>query len=196
MMLILANTITADMGLIPGMAFVGPAMGLPLSVFASFLERPFVSLAGVRRNAIWYSLQANFCSLLVGYVGMFAAAIIDDALRLWGPNDPLFTVWPFIAVGISVLVEHFYLSARAGAGRVRWGWILLANVLSAAACIGLLALIIYLRGEYPALRRAVTPYHGLLPLLAGVGSAALFVAAFFIPKKSPVAEPSAQPAAA
>ena len=36
---VLANTITADMGLIPGFAFVGPGMGLPLSVLASFIER-------------------------------------------------------------------------------------------------------------------------------------------------------------
>ena len=28
----LANTITAETGLIPGMAFVGPAMGLPLDL--------------------------------------------------------------------------------------------------------------------------------------------------------------------
>ena len=36
-MRILANTITADMGMIPGLAFVGPAMGLPLSVLAAFV---------------------------------------------------------------------------------------------------------------------------------------------------------------
>jgi hypothetical protein len=40
-MLILANTITADMGMIPGLTFAGPAMGLPLSVLAAFIERPF-----------------------------------------------------------------------------------------------------------------------------------------------------------
>jgi len=58
-MLILANTITADMGLIPGLAFVGPAMGLPLSVLAAFIERPFYTRAGVERQMIWYSLQST-----------------------------------------------------------------------------------------------------------------------------------------
>jgi hypothetical protein len=52
-MITLANTITAEMGLIPGLAFVGPAMGLPLSVLAAFVERPFYSLAGVRHRTLW-----------------------------------------------------------------------------------------------------------------------------------------------
>jgi hypothetical protein len=181
---ILANTITADMGLIPGLALAGPALGLPLSVFAAFLERPFISLAGVRSDAIWYSLQANFVSLLIGYVGLIAAAVIDDALRLWGPNDPVFTVWPFVAVAISVVTERYYLVARTRTQRVRWGWIIVANVLSAAACIGLLVLVIFIRSEFPTLRRAVTPYHGALQLLAGVGSGAIFLTAFVTPKKS------------
>ena len=196
MMLILANTITADMGLIPGLALAGPAMGLPLSVFASFLERPFVTLAGVRRNAIWYALQANLVSLLVGYIGLFVSAAIVDAFRLWGPNDPLFTIWPFVAVGISILVESLYLSIRAGAGRLRWGWIALANVLSAAACIGLLALVIYMRDQYVDLRLAITPYHGALNVFVAIGSIAMFVAAFAIPARSSVARSSGEPTAA
>jgi hypothetical protein len=191
----LANTITADMGLIPGMAFVSPAMGLPLSVLAAFLERPFVSLAGVRRHAIWYSLQANVVSLLAGYVGLFATAFIEDTFRLWGPNDPVFAVWPFVAIGLSVVVERLYLTARVPTVRIRWGWMILANVLSAAACIGVLVLVIYIRGRYPALGRAVTPYHAALQIVAGTGSAALLLAAFVIPRKSSTRQPASQPAA-
>lgn len=71
----LANTITADMGLVPGCALIGPAMGLPLSVLAAFLERPFYSAAGIKRGAIWYSLQANLISLLVGYFGLIIGRI-------------------------------------------------------------------------------------------------------------------------
>ena len=40
------------MGLIPALAFVGPAMGLPLSVLAAFIERPFYTRAGVERQTI------------------------------------------------------------------------------------------------------------------------------------------------
>jgi hypothetical protein len=75
MTVILANVITSDMGLIPGLAIAGPALGLPLSVLASFLERPFVSLAGVRRHAIWYSLQANCISLLVLHGAVWGRAL-------------------------------------------------------------------------------------------------------------------------
>jgi hypothetical protein len=180
MIAILANTITADMGLIPGLAMVGPAMGLPLSVLAAFLERPFVSLSGLRgrRDAIWFSLQANFVSLLVGYGGLLAAAIIDDAFNLWGPNDPLFTVCQFVAVAISIFVERTYIAGRLRDVRIGWGWMILGNILSAAACISLLMLVGYVRQWAPELRRAVTPYHNVLQALAGLGSLALFAVAF------------------
>jgi membrane protein DedA with SNARE-associated domain len=99
-------------------------------------------------------------------------------------------------VGVSILVERTYLSARAGVERVRWGWIILANVLSASACVGLLILVVYMRGEYTGLRHAVTPYHGALQILAGLGSVALFIAAFVVPGKASLTERSAELAAA
>jgi hypothetical protein len=100
-----ANVITADMGLIPGLAMFGPAMGLPLSVLAAFLERPFVTRAGFERNALWFSLQANFVSLLVGYVMTLGwiAIIIGP-----GGNDVLALLWPFCAVGLSIFTERWY----------------------------------------------------------------------------------------
>src|SRR3954454_12933729 len=154
-MLILANTITADMGMIPGLAFVGPAMGLPLSVLAALVERPFYSLAGVRRHAIWYSLQANLVSLGVGFVATLIAAFVTDSMR---QHYALFEVWPFVAVCVSILVERWYLQSRTRPEVVKWGWSALGNMLSAALCVGLLFLVVYLRLTFPALRRALIPY--------------------------------------
>jgi hypothetical protein len=177
-MLILANTITADMGMIPGMAFVGPAMGLPLSVLAAFVERPFYSLAGVRRHAIWYSLQANLVSLGVGFVATLTATFVTDAA---GNYSAIFEVWPFFAVCVSIAVERWYLQRRARPDIVKWGWTALGNILSAALCVGILYLVVYLRVALPELRYALRPYAWPLHVFAFVGSAILFAFAFMRP---------------
>jgi hypothetical protein len=183
------------MGLIPGIAIAGPAMGLPLSVLAAFIERPFVTLSGVRPHALWYALQANLVSLLVGYVGLFGAAVIVDASKLWGPNDALFMVWPFVAVALSAIVERSYLAARTRPGRVTWGWIVLGNVLSAAMCVGLLFLVVFLRREFRASRLVLAPCQDALHLVAGLGSIGVYVAAFRITRRRadgglPVSQPT------
>jgi hypothetical protein len=170
-MLTLANTITADMGLIPGLAFVGPALGLPLSVLAAFVERPFYSLAGVGRHTIWYSLQANLVSLGVGFIATLAAFFVADFMReYYAP----FEVWPFLAVGVSIVVERWYLQARLRPSYVGWGWSALGNILSA----GLLFAVMFLRSALPGWRQALIPYVGPLQILAFVGSAVLFVVSF------------------
>jgi hypothetical protein len=174
-MLILANTITAEMGLIPGLAIVGPAMGLPLSVLAAFVERPFYSLAGVHQHTIWYSLQANLISLGVGVVATFFAAVIGDSLHHY---YALFAVWPFLAVCVSIVVERAYLRYRRQRFAVRWGWTIAGNVVSAGLCIALLFLVEILQPVLPQLRQALTPYNFGLTLFAFAGSAALFFYSF------------------
>jgi hypothetical protein len=188
MVALLANTITADMGFIPGMAIVSPAMGLPLSVLAAFIERPFVSGAGVRRNAIWYSLQANLISLLVGYVGVIGAMLLGGFLRLY--DELPFLVWPPLAVAVSIVVERGYLNVRAQRIGVRWRWIIAGNLLSAGICIAIVIAAGILRAAQPAWRYALAPYERPLTITAGVGSVLLFIVAFCVPslRRKPVLE--------
>jgi hypothetical protein len=147
------------------------------------LKPPLRTLSGVRRHALWYALQANLVSLLVGYVGLFSAAVMVDAFKRWGPNSALFMVWPFVAVAISAIVERSYLAARTRPGRVAWGWIVLGNVLSAATCVGLLFLVVFLRREFWASRLVLAPYQDALHLVAGLGSIGVYVAAFRITRR-------------
>ena len=174
-MITLANTITADMGLIPGLAFVGPAMGLPLSVMAAFIERPFYSLAGIRHKTIWYSLQANLVSLAVGFFATFIAAALTDAMREY---DALFEVWPFLAVCVSIIVERIYLQRRNRSTRVAWSWTAAGNILSAAICVGLLFLIAEMRPALPQLRRTLAPFNAGLQGFALIASGGLFLLSF------------------
>jgi len=180
-MIVLANTITADMGMIPGLGFLGPAMGLPLSVLAAVVERPFYTLAGVRRNTIWYSLQANLVSLGVGFVGTLVAAPMGDAM---------YTVWPFLAVAVSIVVERNYLQRRVSPNVVIWEWTILGNMLSAALCVAILYFIVYLRNAYPAWDHRMRPYAPTIQVITFFGCAAAFAYSFLWPKAKATADPS------
>lgn len=170
---LLANSIAADAGLIPGLAIFGPVMGLPLSVLAAFIERPFFSRAGLPTKAIWYSLQANFVSLLVGY----AATVIVIPLVM-SPIDAFGMIWPFVALGISVVTERQYLQMRNRSRRLAWGPVTAGNITSAAVSIGVLILVVWLRGRVPRICDAIREYEDVMTVVVAVGSLALFVGSF------------------
>ncbi|MCE9608454.1 MAG: hypothetical protein K8U03_26520 [Planctomycetia bacterium] len=171
---LLANALTADMGMIPGFAPVGPALGLPLSVLAAFLERPFYTCAGVERNALRYSLQANFLSLLAGVVGLavFAPIVMSPLGAAFG--------WfvPPAAVALSVLVEGLYLRPETNPRSFGWNWVIGANVFSAAICVVVMIVSSSLRDSYPAFARMFRPGHDRLEVGLAVVCLGVFIASF------------------
>src|SRR4051794_6270944 len=167
---ILANVITADMGFLPGLALIGPAFGLPLSVLAAVLERPFYTRAGVERWAIWYSLQANLVSLLVGYLLLPVAMI---ALYTVGP------LWLPFSVFLSIVIERKYLKWRAGGFDGRWKWMSWANVFSALALVGVLMLSVPFDTFQNKL--ALFPYRDILTYIGIAVSIIAFGVSFIVP---------------
>ncbi len=169
---ILANVITADRGFLPGLAAFGPAYGLPLSALAGVLERPFYTRAGIAQGAIWYSLQANFISLIVGYALLWPAII---ALYSIGP------FWLPISVFLSIAVERKYLQWRARASGFDggWKWVGWGNVFSAVVLVG----VLLLSTPFDTFqnRLALYPYRNLLMGTGIAVSAGIFVAAFVGP---------------
>ncbi len=180
MILVLANTITADMGLIPGLAFVGPGMGLPLSVLASFIERPFYSRAGVGSHTIWYSLQANLVSLFVGFFALIVCGFLGSAVftSVASSDMALVLLWPFVAVAVSTVVERGYIGSRLRTGGLGWGWSAAGNVVSAASCVVLLFCVAGLRDGCPQLVAFLRPAVWPLWWASFGGSAVLFVVSF------------------
>jgi hypothetical protein len=173
---LLANAIAADAGLIPGLAIFGPALGLPLSVLAAFIERPFVTRAGVGRNAIWFSLQANFVSLLFGY---FATMVVVPFIMSPG-GAVIALAWPFAAVGISVVTEHRYLAMRlrpAGVARAPIAW---GNMLSAVTCIAVMVGAGLSRDAAPQLSVSLRQYETAMNIGVGVASLLLLVGSFVV----------------
>lgn len=112
---------------------IGIAIALSASLLAAFLERPFLSMAGVQRNTLWLSLQANLVSLVV--------SIPSIPIAMDGYDTIAFLMWP-ILVGLSVTVEWSYLSlvGRAGKRSIAWGPIVTGNMLSAGIMFILITL--------------------------------------------------------
>ena len=168
---LLANAIAADAGLIPGLAIFGPAMGLPLSVLAGFIERPFVTRSGFERNAIWFSLQANFVSLLVGY---FATMIVIPFVM--SPSGGLVgLIWPFLAVGISIATERRYLAMRLRHGSVPWAPLTWGNIISALTCIAVMVLTAILRDAAPHLSADLREHSTAMNICVAIASLLLLV---------------------
>ena len=174
MPVLFANSIAADAGLIPGLAIFGPAMGLPLSVLAAFIERPFVTRSGFGRNAIWFSLQANFVSLLIGY---FATMIVIPLVMSPG-GDLVGLVWPFLAVGISISTERLYLTMRLRDGVVSWALMTWGNIISALSCITVMLIAATLRDAAPRLSVDLRQYETAMNEGVAIASLLLLLGSF------------------
>jgi hypothetical protein len=174
-MSILANTITADIGLIPGFGIIGPLFGLPLSIMAAIIERPFLTAAGMVRYTVWYSIRANVLSLLIGYPLVLVAAALANA------SEGLLVLWPFIAVAISTNIERAYLSTKIERGNAKlpWGSVLAANAVSALVCL-LLLVPVYLLDTYEV-KQALRPYQTMLSIVLGMICVAAVIGSIAVP---------------
>jgi hypothetical protein len=169
-----ANSIAPTAYFWPGVLPVMVGMALPASVLAAVLERPFISRAGVPEHALWYSLQANLLSLLIGYltlpVGIYAIYTI-------GP------LWSLIAVAMSVVSEGLYYQWRAikGSGRIRWRWIIWGNVFSSLVLLLLPYLAITMNESQPSFVWELYPYEDAMLWVSVTLSIIVFVGSFFVP---------------
>lgn len=111
---------------VPGLGLMGGYVGLVLPILSAFLERPFVSRAGMIEHPLALSLQANLLSAVVlAVVSVFAVAVV------WEFETAAFA-WMAIAVAVSVTVERWWLGRQNGDGApLRWRWLILGNLLSA-----------------------------------------------------------------
>ena len=175
-----ANVIAPALWFWPGILPLTMLLALPASVLAAVVERPFFKRAGVSQQTIWYSLQANFISLLIGY----ATLPIPLFFAFWPPYEYL-VFWSPIAVLLSYFSERAYLSfVNQGRFRpLRGVWIIAGNCVSSL----LLALIPICADELnrrkPLLAWDLALSHGLLIGLAAAVSLAAFLIAFVVPAK-------------
>jgi len=169
-----ANSIAPTFYFWPGVLPLMLGLALPASVLAAVLERPFVSRAGVTEYAFWYSMQANFISLVLGYLTLPVGV---EAVYTIGP------FWSLIAVAMSVVSEGWYYRWRAikGQGRLRWGWIVAGNGFSSFVLLFLPPVALAIKEAQPQLVWDLKPYQGGLFWGSVSGSVVVFVGSFFAP---------------
>lgn len=165
-----ANSIAPTAYFWPGVLPLSLGMALPASVLAAVLERPFVTAAGVRDHALWFSLQANLVSLVVGYltlpVGVYAIFTI-------GP------LWSIIAVGLSVVSEGWYYRWRVTKDSdLRWGPVIWGNLFSSIGLLLLPYATLAIKEAKPDLVWDLDPYQGVLFWGSMSGSVLVFVVSF------------------
>jgi hypothetical protein len=173
----LANSFSPTLvGFFPGLPPLSLGLGLPATVLAAVLERPFVTRAGVREHALWYSLQANFVSLVLGYV-TFPLALVLFILSGHG-----ILLWPPIAVTISIWSEGEYSRRRVlRHGPLRWSSIVWGNLLSNLVLLAVPYGAQPLYANRPTLVWDLDPDQDDLFWSALVASGGLFVVSFLLP---------------
>jgi hypothetical protein len=143
--LVLANIIAPFFMLAPGILPGTWWAAFPATLLAAVIERPFVERAGVRDQALWYSMQANFFSLMIGY-----ALVPISRFFLFG-YGPVLLVG---AVGLSVWSEGKFYQWRALPAQrpLHWPALWWGNVTSSLFLMFLppIALLIAERWSIPA----------------------------------------------
>lgn len=114
---------------LPGMTFLGFHAALGLSLLAAFIERPFVSRAGLHSKTLAATVQANLIALIAtGLAGWFALSL------RWGAYGELVVLgWMAAGFAMTTAIEYLWLNAHREANTppLRPGWIAVGNAVSA-----------------------------------------------------------------
>ncbi len=190
---LLANAIGPVAFFLPGFLFLSLSAAFPATVLAAVLERPFISRAGVKQDAIWYSLQANLLSASIGIVCMPLAWCLP--------------MWPLVAVTVSIYSEGWYYERYAvnPGDALTWGWVVMANLFSAAVLFAMAPILVSFSESRPELYfrtvERLEPYHARI-LWSSVSVSVLAFAWSFVAtirgrrlRKAHMQQPSPGPAA-
>ena len=179
------GTVLADMiaPIFPWFGDVRPdamlLLPLPATLLAAVLERPFVAWAGVRRKTVWYSIQANLFSMILGYIVPVIGMILASTLVLVPLAALLLITAPVV---VSTLSEGWYYKWRnATADRpLKWFPIIVGNTFSALVLVALVPLSQWILRLRPDLHDSMLPYVSTLEAIGVIVSLAAFAASFLL----------------
>jgi hypothetical protein len=165
-----ANSLSPYVWFWPGIVSVTFVYAFPASLLAAFVERPFLTAAGLKNRALVLSLRANFLSAVVG---LLLIPVGYPALLVIGP------LWCIIAFGLSCTVEIFYL--RDFSRRLAWGWIVGGNAVSSIVLMTLPPIALVLKQNYYRLAWSLEPHEVWLNWSSLIASLTLFLTSFAWP---------------
>lgn len=163
-----ANSMAMWVWVLPGMISFDPILGFLPTIMVAFIERPFVSLAGLDKRPLIRSIRANLLSLLAGLV---LIPMLDYVYYI------PYGVWLIMGVAITItfIVELLYFSSvfQKESKKFRWWWIVVGNILSNSVLIGVAFSIAKVNAKYPRIGFELLPYHrilGVIYLIVSLGA--------------------------
>ena len=169
-----ANSLSPYVYFWPGIISITLVYAFPASLLAAFIERPFLTAAGITRRPLVLSLRANFVSTLAG---ILLIPIGYPALYTIGP------LWCLAAFGVSCLVEISFLR-RYSHQSLATGWAVAGNAVSSAVLMILPPIAIAIRQNNYQLAWSLEPHEPWMALSSLCVSVAVFLAGFAIPVAS------------
>lgn len=166
-----ANSLSPYVYFWPGVVSITLVYAFPASLLASFLERPFLTAAGIRHRPLVLSLRANFLSTVVG---ILLVPIGYPALYMLGP------LWCVIAFFVSCLVEFRYLRSKVEQA-IAWGWVVGGNAVSSVVLMVLPPIAILIKQNHEQWARTLEPHEGWLHATSALVSVAAFLISFAWP---------------
>ena len=155
----------------PGIISITLVYAFPASLLAAFIERPFLTAAGIKCRPLVLSLRVNFVSTIAG---ILLIPIGYPALYTIGP------LWCLVAFGVSCVVEIFCLR-RFSHQSFTWGWAVAGNAVSSAVLMILPPIAIAIRQNNNQLAWSLEPHETWMGLSSLGVSLALFLASFAFP---------------
>jgi hypothetical protein len=156
---LLANSLASWVWIWPGVVSIEPLFGLLPTILVAFIERPFVTKAGVTRRPLLKSIRANLITLIAG---------IPIAGGIWAvKSESGLYLFACVAVSITIAIELWYFQrvAKRESFTLRWQWIVLGNVLSNMLLLGIAITVRTLQVRWPELAYGLVPYQPLFALL-------------------------------
>jgi len=161
-----ANSISPYVYFWPGVISITVIYAFPASVLAALLERPFLTIAGIKNRTLVWSLRANFYSTLVG---LLLIPLGSQALYTIG------VLWCVIAFGVSCLTEVTYLRLRAHQ-QFAWRWVVGGNAVSSLVLMVVPPFVLWIKQHNQHLVELVGQHQTWFGGLACVLSVLVFVA--------------------
>jgi hypothetical protein len=161
-----ANSISPYVYFWPGVISITVIYAFPASVLAAFLERPFLTAAGIKRRTLVLSLRANFYSTLVG---VLLIPVGYQALYTIG------VLWCVLAFGVSCITEVYYLR-RCAHQQFTWRWVVGGNAASSLVLMGVPPIVLWIKHHNQQLVQLIEQYQTWMGWLACGAAVVVFVA--------------------